>query len=357
MIGVITALPVESVAVQHALGPLRRVSPPGDPHEYAVGDLGGGVVTTCLTVTSNIPAAVAAAHLTRSFREVRALVMCGIALGVPRPDDAERDVRLGDVVVATEGVVHYSHRRVTEDGSTLRGNTLPASPLLLRAVIGMRSASLRGEPHWADAVSLPSALYQRPEPEDRPRVFYGKIGSGDELLRRASRRDEIAGESGLLAIEMEGAGTAQSAALSETGCLVIRGVSDYGDAAKSDLWQPAAALAAAAYLRALLERLEPARRAPASLTVLDIAKAMEQVPSLQTPSDRDDVLQFLGPAIAARVKRDARTGPAVLSIADVCRRYPGGLERLLEVLRRMEGDSGPVRDLVGLVKRFDDQAS
>ncbi|MFS1301591.1 effector-associated domain 2-containing protein [Streptosporangium longisporum] len=355
MIGVITALSVEFVAARHALGPLQNVSPPGDPNRYAVGELGGGVVVTCLATTSNVPAADACAHLMRSFPQVRALVMCGIALGVPCPGDPERDVRLGDVVVATGGVVHYAHRRITETGGALRGPALPASPLLLRAVNEVRALALSGGPHWAGAVGLPSAAYRRPAPGE-PRVFHGKIGSGDELLRSAARRDEIARQDGLLALEMEGAGVAQSAALNGAGCLVVRGVSDYGDAAKSDAWQPAASLAAAAYLRALLEHLAPARPAASPLTLLDVAEALERVPSLQTPSDRDDVLQLLGPAIAGRVKRDPRTRQAVLSLADVCFRYPDGLERLLEVLRRLEGDSEPVRALATLLSEFCAQA-
>ncbi|MEV4160839.1 phosphorylase family protein [Nonomuraea dietziae] len=360
MIGVITALPVESVALLHVLGEVRKVrAPAGDPNQYVRAELPcGPVVTTVLTTTGNSAAAHACAHLVRSFPGIETVIMCGIALGVPRPGDPERDVRLGDVVVGSAGVVHYSHVRVTDEGVRTRGATLVAAPRLLRGVNELRAASLRGQHPWRERASPPpSPLYARPPSERDWQVFHGRIGSGDELLRSARRRDELARREDLLAIEMEAAGVAVGAALDGRECLAVRGVSDYGDAAKSDLWHPAASLAAAAYVRALLDVLPPSS-APEStehrpLSLLDLVTAMERVSSLQTPQDRDEVLRLLGPPVEGLVKRDTRTRHALLSLASVCGTYPTGLADLLEVLERLEGpDSSPLRALAEAIEHY-----
>lgn len=275
-IAVITALPVEAVAVRHVLGRVSETKVADDPNHYVTAELACGVVVTTTLVTSgNTAAADACAHLVRSFPSVRVVVMCGIALGVPRPGDAERDVRLGDVVVGSGGVIHHGHRRITDEGTALRGDPLVASPTLLRGVGEIRALQLQGMRPWeAWLEPLPSLAYRRPDtPDDRQavEVFYGRVGSGDELLRSARKRDEIAHPQGLLAIEMEAAGVAVSAALAGRECLVIRGISDYGDERKSDLWQPYASLAAAAYLRALLDVLGATDRPRDTLVPLDPA--------------------------------------------------------------------------------------
>lgn len=355
MIGIVTALPEEFVAVTRMLGDPAPFSADGDRNVYVRAELAcGPVVATSLAVMGNSSAAHACAHLVRSFAEVRAVVMCGIALGVPRPHDPERDVRLGDIVVGSSGIVHVSHRRVTDAGSTRRGDPLPASPLLLRAVNELRAAALRGSEPWRPLLDdLPSPLYRRPPSDRECRVFHGRIGSGDELLRNAARRDELAVADDLLAIEMEGAGAALGAALDGRECLVVRGVSDYGDAAKSDEWRYAAALAAATYVRALLEALPGTERSGAALTLPDLAALMEGVSSLSTPFDRDMVLQLLGSPISGRVSRDPRTRMALLSLATVCAEYRDGLERLVAVLESLEGqDSKPVRALAAAVARY-----
>lgn len=357
MIGIVTALPEESVAVTRMLGDPAPTLADGDRNVYVRAAFAcGPVVATSLAVMGNSSAANACAHLVRSFPEVRAVVMCGIALGVPRPHDPERDVRLGDIVVGSGGVVHHSHRRVTDAGSARRGDPLPASPLLLRAVNELRAAALRGSEPWRPLLDdLPSPLYRRPPSARECRVFHGRVGSGDELLRSATRRDELALADDLLAIEMEGAGAALGAALDGRECLVVRGVSDYGDAAKSDVWRYAAALAAAAYARALLEALPGTEGSVAAqvLTLPDLAALMEEVSSLSAPYDRDQVLDLLGPPISGRVSRDSRTRMALLSLARVCAEYRDGLERLVSVLKALEGpDSEPVRALAAAVARY-----
>lgn len=54
---------------------------------------------------------------------------------------------------------------------------------------------------------------------------------------------------------MEASGIADASWNQSVGYLVVRGICDYCDAQKNDLWQEYAALAAAAYTRAVIETL------------------------------------------------------------------------------------------------------
>ena len=358
-IGVITALPVETVAVRHVLGG-KPLTVHHASNRYDLVRLAcGPVVSTMMVTTGTTAAADTAVHLVSRYPSVRVIVMCGIALGVPRPGVQEQDLRLGDVVVGSAGIVHYSHRRVTDEGSELRGETLPASPRLMRGVNEIKAAELRGVDPWRPLLdSPPSEPYRRPDPmtdplpggSGRSEALYGRIGSGDELLRSSVRRDELAGKA-LLAIEMEGAGVAVSAALGGRECLVIRGISDYGDAHKSNLWQPYASLAAASYLRAVLDSLGASASGAtpalaATLRPMDIVRLLERVPSLQNPRDRDVMLEMLGPPVSHRVGRDERTMMALRKLVMICLEYPYGLRDLVAVLFELEGkDSLSVGEL------------
>jgi hypothetical protein len=60
-------------------------------------------------------------------------------------------------------------------------------------------------------------------------------------------REKLRKELDILCFEMEAAGLVDS-----FPCLVIRGISDYADSHKNDLWQGYAAAAAAAYAKELM---------------------------------------------------------------------------------------------------------
>jgi hypothetical protein len=58
-------------------------------------------------------------------------------------------------------------------------------------------------------------------------------------------------------VEMEAAGLQD-----EFQCLVIRGICDYADSHKNDIWQPYAAATAAAYAKELLSIIPPQEIVP-----------------------------------------------------------------------------------------------
>jgi len=82
---------------------------------------------------------------------------------------------------------------------------------------------------------------------NHPRIHYGLIASGNQIIKSAQTRDDLAMKYNILCFEMEAAGIMNS-----IPCLVIRGICDYADSHKNKLWQEYAAATAAAYAKLLL---------------------------------------------------------------------------------------------------------
>jgi len=294
VIGLVTALPEEFAAMASLIDDEKPWSVAGDPAGYVCGTIPSAlpgrphaVVLTLLTETGTNWAATAVANMLRSFESVDQVLMVGIAAGVPAPGDPHRHVRLGDVVVATWGIVDYDHVVDRPGRVTLRQGFPQPSALLAQRVKGLAAGELQGRRPWEDDLTvllerLPA--FARPDPTtDRlyapdttsarllrhpnlaasghragvPKVHEGRIGSANRSLRNAARRDELAREFDLRAIEMEGSGIGSSAFAGGRDWLVVRGISDYGDQRLGHLWRPYASAVAAAYTRALLRRCPP----------------------------------------------------------------------------------------------------
>ncbi|KAF1999321.1 hypothetical protein P154DRAFT_493768 [Amniculicola lignicola CBS 123094] len=99
----------------------------------------------------------------------------------------------------------------------------------------------------------PTKIVKRRRVKD-PRVHYGLIASGNQVIKEAKHRDKINEDFGgeVLCVEMEAAGV-----LAKCPCLVIRGICDYADSHKNKVWQKPAALAAAAFAKEFLHILQP----------------------------------------------------------------------------------------------------
>jgi hypothetical protein len=92
-------------------------------------------------------------------------------------------------------------------------------------------------------------LVHRPHRKPIPRIHYGLIASGDQVIRSATNAAEVDGRviGDIMCFEMEAAGIATG-----YSCIAIRGVSDYADSHKNDAWQHHAAAAAAGCAKELL---------------------------------------------------------------------------------------------------------
>ena len=190
------------------------------------------------------------------------------------------------------GVIQYDLGKDTGDAFIRKGYLSPAPSALRSAVVRMRSDH-RTRPNKISEFFMEMlgkrerlSIYQQPPVEtdilftpdsthipgqggckncDRgriahrppretgaPQIHYGLIASGDRVMRNA-RRTHLNAQSDLgdvLCFEMEAAGI-----LTEFPCLVIRGISDYADSHKNDVWHHYAAAAAAGCAKELLSYL------------------------------------------------------------------------------------------------------
>jgi nucleoside phosphorylase len=293
-IGIITALSKEFAAVNAMINDSKVYSAlPGDPNIYCVGTIpalaGNGnakhhVVVTQLAKIGNNSAASAAADLLRSFPDVRDVLVVGIAGGVPDPGKPEVHVRLGDVVVSRDrGVVQYDMRKVEPGKIEVRDTSTPPSARMIRVVNLLEARRLAGEYPWEQHIDRgrhiegatrpdertdilhdaedPSAIVEHPDDPTRrrgqPKIHYGLIGSANTLLKDPRLRNHLRDTYKVRAIEMEGSGIADGTWNHAAQYILIRGICDYCDVHKNDVWQGYAAVAAAAYARALVEAVLP----------------------------------------------------------------------------------------------------
>ncbi|TKA50578.1 hypothetical protein B0A55_13278 [Friedmanniomyces simplex] len=244
-VGIICALDVEKAAVEATLdeehGGVEKMA--GDDNSYSFGRIGQhDVVVACLPagVTGKASAATVAKDMMRSF-PIKAGFMVGIGGGV-WSDKA--DVRLEDVVPprpllnAVQGL-KATHRR---KGSVVHQHL---KEMISKYPMMEEEYGSPGREHD----ELFEASYSHPGGATcaRPRIHYGNIASGDEVVKDGPTRDRVAREEGILCFEMEAAGLMDS-----FPCVVIRGICDYADSHKNKRWQPYAAATAACYTKELL---------------------------------------------------------------------------------------------------------
>lgn len=305
-VGIVSALWIEAAAMRLLIDDPALVAKRHDPNQYVEGWLPSAdpnqphrVVLALLPEDGTRNASAVTTDLFRSYPELECVVMCGIAAGIPNPTNPSEHVRLGDVVVATE-IVSYGHVRRIDGTEVLRRPEGGISADLIRAANELRIGDLRGHRPWRAWLSGTdpelAAFHRPPDVTDRllrggevvrqpppqksgheagwPKIHYGRVGSADVLLRDEGRRDELAARHQLLAVEMESSGIASAAGLHNRGWFVVRGISDYGEnTGKSDLWHRYSALAAAAYVRALLGACPPISRAgPVTLVRQDFTR-------------------------------------------------------------------------------------
>lgn len=242
-------------------------------------------------------AAIVARDMRRSFPSIRFGLMVGIGGGAP---SEKHDIRLGDVVVSSPdsrngGVIQYDFGKTIQTREFEQTGPVNAPPLLLLSHLQKIETQHQRRGHKIAAMAAEviiknprlKAKYQRPDPaEDRlyrtsfvhvcnnksckdacqeresdlvnrqrrpadaddPAIHYGLIASSNRLIKDAVFRDAMSEKEGILCFEMEAAGLVNS-----FPCLIIRGICDYCDTHKNDVWQGYAALTAAIYAKELLK--------------------------------------------------------------------------------------------------------
>jgi nucleoside phosphorylase len=228
-----------------------------------------------------------AGQVKMSFPNLWFGLLVGVAAGLPDLlRSPPRDIRLGDVLVAlpegdSAGLIAYDLGKQVEENTVqlmYGGHVLAKTETVLRSAIGNIKLKAPRDtevflPHYhriqfeehpngtfVDPGQDQDILYElndtvtRPRRSDteRTRVWYGPIGSGEKLMRDATRRNKLRDQYGIIGLEMEAAGTMNTIPVG-----VVRGVCDYADSHKNKDWQPYAAAMAAAYAKAILGTIQP----------------------------------------------------------------------------------------------------
>jgi nucleoside phosphorylase len=291
-IGIIAAKSVEGAAMRALMADSMVARMESDPNEYRVGHMDSlepgrshRIVLVTMAEDNTRNAASTCTDMLRSFPRIRCVVMAGIAGGVPTPEEPQRHVRLGDVVIAVDGIVDYGHLRQNADGAEPRRPIGGMSMDLKRAAQHLEQGQMLGEAlSWpgllAPAGERPMAIFGRPpedadrlhrgrrqiphpdrelsgHPEDAPKVHFGAVGCADVVLKDPELRDSLAARHRVIAFEMEAAGVATSVANRGLNWFVVRGIVDYCDGYKNDQWHAYASLAAAGCVRAVLAQCPP----------------------------------------------------------------------------------------------------
>ncbi|UPL00202.1 hypothetical protein LCI18_011136 [Fusarium solani-melongenae] len=307
-VGWVCALPLELGVATAMLDEEHQTLPvcPGDKNTYTLGRIEHhNVVLVCLPSCGTTKAAIVASHMLRSYPNIQAGLMVGIGGGAPTSD---ADIRLGDIIVG-DLVVQYDLGKTVKGGKFERIDGSGKSPpenlkmavqslrgrhnLQPRRIPDMISEMLKRHPSARERYTRPVAAWDQlfdaaydhvegpndgnavhcgrcdisrlvPRPprfETHCKIHYGKIASGNRVLKHGKTRDHLAQELGAVCFEMEAAGLVDA----NFPCLVVRGISDYADSHKNNEWQGFAAAAAAAYAKELLAIL-PTSQNPSRFT-------------------------------------------------------------------------------------------
>ncbi|MGM4962087.1 5'-methylthioadenosine/S-adenosylhomocysteine nucleosidase [Tardiphaga sp. 1201_B9_N1_1] len=287
---IITALPKERAAVLAALDKPQRLHHQFSDVIYYSGELPGAqghhsVIVAQSARMGNSASAIAATALIKDFRHVTDVVMVGIAGAVPDLARADKDVRVGDIVVSHgAGLVQYDLTKIESNRIIVRSEAPKPSARLGAAVDLLETLRVSGNvPTWhADIDRCTRSVKGGVRPDDardkfsgkrsyaeadfserelgRPLVHYGIIGTANSLVKNQVLRDELRDQFGVKAIEMEGSGVADAAWFSSVDYLIVRGTCDYCDGDKDDTWQLYAACVAAGYVRSLFSVIATGKR-------------------------------------------------------------------------------------------------
>ncbi|KAF5977577.1 hypothetical protein FBULB1_6509 [Fusarium bulbicola] len=273
-----------------------------DDNKYTLGSIGKHNVVIAVLPYGQyglVNAATALKDMTRTFSNLRAVLMVGIGGSAP----GIKDIRLGDIVVGSpgrnnSGVIQYDYGRAVQGEEFAVTGHLNQPPMAFLTAMSALHATYEMEGHSIES-NIDKALqkykrlskkYERPaistdrlyeadfvheggegvacgescgddklvhrdergEDENNPAIHYGLIASGNSLMKDALLRDKLAAKHSILCFEMEAAGL-----MNHFPWVIIRGICDYSDSHKNDQWQEYAAMAATAYAKDLLLEIAP----------------------------------------------------------------------------------------------------
>ncbi|KAL4945797.1 hypothetical protein BDV06DRAFT_229971 [Aspergillus oleicola] len=315
-----------------------------DDYKYLVGRMGEHNVAITRPASAGRSAATAAAtNLVRTFKKIRFVLMVGVGGGAtnapsrPGLRTPTEDIFLRDVVVGCPhgnhgGVLQYDMGVQHPGRYQIRSHLNKPGTLLIQAAQNLQSKHGFAEGNMHDYIrqaildleKIGRTEFQCPGPEhdllfepeyyhrgtdtekfcqgcdtaqlvkrarpDTPRVYYGLIGSADTVMQDGHLRDRMRQSDKVLCFEMEAAGLMDS-----FPCLVIRGISDYADTHKNKVWQPYAALTAAAYAKDLLSVIKARRVEDAEMAFTLFKERVDEIYSINKDRERNEIINWLTP--------------------------------------------------------------
>ncbi|KAH7193924.1 uncharacterized protein B0J16DRAFT_354466 [Fusarium flagelliforme] len=267
-VGWICALPVEMAAAEVMLDHIHEALPQhkSDTNTYTLGSIHGhNIVIACLPkgqYGSNNAASVSN-HMARSFPQIT------YRLILQASHNRGQNNMMAILLESTSHMPHYEH------------------PMLQDRL-------------FCSNCDLQQLVHRNMRHNDDPRVHYGRIASGNQVIKDGVTRDKLSEELGSICFEMEAAG------LMETfPCLVIRGICDYSDSHKNKQWQNYAAMVAASYAKEFLMAIPIASvqtrkrqrvKEPDTLSPRnpDIDNCLRQLFATDPAQDREDILDSKG---------------------------------------------------------------
>ncbi len=227
------------------------------------------------TVTTS--SVIVANSMLSKYTEIRLILSIGIGGGAPSRD---HDIRLGDVVVS-KGVIRYEiGKRVInsltwppkilqkavsqiQEMNLINGKALTEHTSMLASIYPWLKSYISFpsqendqlfEPHYdhpgvlsCHNCDIRRAVSRSERLANDPQVHYGLIASTTQALKQGLTREILRNELGVLCFESEATQSVEN-----FPCLMIRGISNYADTHKNEMWLPYAATTAAAYAKELL---------------------------------------------------------------------------------------------------------
>lgn len=250
-----------------------------DTNNYLCGTIGKhGVAISAPADFGIASTAVMVANMRRAFPCIEFFLLVGIAGGTASED---HDIRLGDVVVGTHGVLRHAldppqlgqqPPEIFQDAITRLMKNQELGAMLKRHIETALEKKKRLQGSYKRPPTRTDELFFAPvsssldeadqivlrQPRlaqvDQPVVHYGVVASGDTPVQCPHMRDCVAARHNVLCFDTESAGVINRQSL------VIRGIYNYSDSHKNDIWLGYAAMAAAAYAKALLAEVDFTRK-------------------------------------------------------------------------------------------------
>ena len=275
-IGIMVALPIEYAALKCVIGETEKIVNSTRKNgivyeitkiESMTGQYNGIALIQC--GEGNNKSSVIATDMTQFFPNIKLVIMCGIAAGIP---SKSRDIRLGDIFIGDK-IFQYDYikdkngeiepKAVRDRWGALVENTYNRieADRIAKKRIWEQIISDNKEYCYANPGPNKDVLYDEKKEliirskraDIMPVIYKGTIASGNTVVKNINVRNILSQKIDAGAIEMEGSGLVDAVRNAGIDFCVIRGICDYGDENKNDEWHGYAAFVAAAFTYVFIE--------------------------------------------------------------------------------------------------------